>query len=255
MFRRILLGIAAFLAGSCALAVAAPKDDVSAAIDKLAASDNYSWSTTSANAGGGRGGFGGGAVEAKINKDGILSVSMAGRGGAAATEAFAKGDKVAVKGDAGWQSGAELTADAGGGGFNPAAFTVYRVQQLKAPAAQAKDLIGKLGDLTKTDDAYTADLTPDAAKDLVAFRFPGRGGPAGAAPPADAPAGPEYKDTKGSIKFWVKDGVLSKYEFHVTGSMSFNGNDQDIDRTTTTEIKDVGATKFEIPDEAKAKLQ
>jgi hypothetical protein len=194
-------------------------------------------------------------VEAKLDKDGVMSVSMAGRGGAAATEAFAKGDKVAVKGDNGWQSGAELTADAGGGGFNPAMFAVFRLQQLKAPAVQAKELLGKLGDLTKADDAYTADLTPEAAKDLVAFRFPGRGGPAGGAAPADAPAGPEYKDTKGSIKFWIKDGVLSKYEFHVTGSMSFNGNDMDIDRTTTTEIKDVGTTKFEIPDDAKAKLQ
>jgi hypothetical protein len=36
--------------------------------------------------------------------------------------------------------------------------------------------------------------------------------------------------------------------------MTFNGNDVEIDRTTTTEIKDVGSTKVEIPDEAKKKL-
>src|SRR5206468_4731839 len=53
---------------------------------------------------------------------------------------------------------------------------------------------------------------------------------------------------------WVKDGVLAKYEFKVQGTMSFNGNDVDIDRTTTVEIKDVGSTKVELPDEAKKKV-
>ena len=36
--------------------------------------------------------------------------------------------------------------------------------------------------------------------------------------------------------------------------MSFNGNDREIDRTTTVEIKDVGTTKLTVPDEAKKKL-
>jgi hypothetical protein len=37
--------------------------------------------------------------------------------------------------------------------------------------------------------------------------------------------------------------------------VSFNGNDRDVDRTTTVEIKDVNSTKIEVPDEAKKKLQ
>ena len=56
------------------------------------------------------------------------------------------------------------------------------------------------------------------------------------------------------MKFWVKDGVLSKYEYNVQGKMSFNGNDINIDRTTTVDVKDVGSTKFEVPEEAKKKL-
>ena len=51
-----------------------------------------------------------------------------------------------------------------------------------------------------------------------------------------------------------KDGVLSKFEFKVTGTMNFNGNDIDVDRTTTVEIKDVGNTKVEVPEGAKKKL-
>jgi hypothetical protein len=36
--------------------------------------------------------------------------------------------------------------------------------------------------------------------------------------------------------------------------MNFNGNDIDVDRDTTVEIKDVGATKVEVPEGAKKKL-
>ena len=55
------------------------------------------------------------------------------------------------------------------------------------------------------------------------------------------------------MKFWAKEGVLSKYEFKLQGKMSFNGNDTDVDRTTTVEIKDVGTTKVTVPEEAKKK--
>ena len=60
---------------------------------------------------------------------------------------------------------------------------------------------------------------------------------------------------QGTAKFWVKDGVLSKYQTKVKGTVSFNGNDRDVDRTTTVEIKDIGSTKVTVPDEAQKKLE
>ena len=66
--------------------------------------------------------------------------------------------------------------------------------------------------------------------------------------------GPEISGAKGSVKFWVKDGMLSKYEIKVQGKVSFNGNDRDVDRTTTVEIKDSGSTKIQLPEDAKKKL-
>ena len=54
---------------------------------------------------------------------------------------------------------------------------------------------------------------------------------------------------------WVADGKLTKYQFHVSGSMDFGGNAMDMDRTTTVTIKDIGTTKIEVPDDAKKKLQ
>ena len=48
--------------------------------------------------------------------------------------------------------------------------------------------------------------------------------------------------------------MLAKYEFKVSGKISFNGNDRDVERTTTVETKDVGSTKVEVPEAAKKKL-
>jgi hypothetical protein len=60
---------------------------------------------------------------------------------------------------------------------------------------------------------------------------------------------------KGSVKFWIKDGQLAKYEFKLTGKAEFNGNEFDVDRDTTTEITDVGTTKIEVPADAKKKFE
>ena len=87
--------------------------------------------------------------------------------------------------------------------------------------------------------------TEDGAKARMTF---GRGGPGGAG------NGPTISDAKGSAKFWITDGVLTKYELNVQGKIDFNGNGIDRNTTTTTEIKDVGKTKVEAPDEAKKKV-
>ena len=65
---------------------------------------------------------------------------------------------------------------------------------------------------------------------------------------------PPVSNAKGSVKFWIKDGVLTKYVLKVSGTRTRNGEDTDVERTTTVEIKDVGTTKITVPDEAKSKL-
>ena len=59
------------------------------------------------------------------------------------------------------------------------------------------------------------------------------------------------------VKFWLKDGALSKYEFVVKGKI-VSGEDKketELSRTATVEIKDVGTATVSLPDEAKKKLQ
>ena len=152
------------------------------------------------------------------------------------TQAVIKGDKSAVTNpDGGWQSLAELENEEG-----PGRFRALMLRNLKTPAVQAAELASFAKDLKKDGDTYSSELTEDGAKVFLRFR---RGGD-----------GPTVSNAKGSVKFWLKDGALSKYEYKVKGTISVNGTDRDIDRTTTVEIKDVGTTKVEVPEEAKKKL-
>ena len=233
MNKNLVTGSLLLIAAS--LLAADPKDAVVAAAKKLATSDNYSWKQTMENAGGG--GFGGGASEGKAQKDGYTWLSMTFRDNT--IEAVKKGSKGAIKNQDGWRSLAEAST----GERGPGTFMARRLQNFKAPAEQAEELAGKTKDLKQEAEVYSGDLSEEGAKSLLTFG--GRGGG----------NGPEVSGAKGSVKFWIKDGVLAKYQTSVKGSVSFNGNDRDIDRTTTVEIKDVGTTKLSVPDEAQKKLE
>ena len=254
-------------------------EDVKSASKKLAEKSNYSWTTKSespqregaqANAQGGAqgggqargrgfGGFSAGSTSGKTDKDGftIITYTM----GENTSEAVLKGEKVAVKSGDEWKTGDELTADNAdaANNRNPGRSLAQRAQRTKLPAVDAQELVSKVSALKKDGDAYSGELTADAVKQMNTFGGGGRrpGGNAAATPPA----GPDTSGLKGTAKFWVKDGVLSKYETHITGKMSFAGRqggqarEIDVNRTTTVEIKDVGATKLEIPAEARKKLK
>jgi hypothetical protein len=247
MKKNILSGLMIFAAASLMAADSNPKDDVKNAATALGNQASYSWHTSVEVPEDAQ--FKPGPSDGKTEKDGYTTLSLSTFGDNV-TEAVLKGTNGAIKTDDGWQSIAEVmtnTGDAGGGGFNPNTFLARMLQNYRMPPTEAADLADAAKDLTETNGAISGDLTEDGAKEMISFRR--RGANAGGPPP------PEVTNPKGSVKFWLKDGQLVKYQFHVTGSMSFNGNDFDVDRTTTTEIKDVGATKVDVSDDAKKKLQ
>ncbi len=233
MKKNILFGTVALLAGT--LLAADSKDDIKSAAKKLAEKSNYSWKTTVESAGGGRGRRG--PTEGKTEKDGVIVLAISI--GDNTIDAVLKGGKGAVKTQDGWKSLSEAAEENQG---NAGRFFARMLQNVKTPAAQAEDLASKTKALEKASEVYSGDLTEEGAKELLTFG--GRGG-------GDAPT---VSDAKGSVKFWLKDGLLSKYEFKVQGKVTFNGNDRDVDRTSTVEIKDVDSTKVEVPEEAKKKL-
>jgi hypothetical protein len=221
--------------------LAEPKDDVTSAANALRDAANYSWRTTVDAGSNAR--FRPGPTEGKTEKGGFTMVTMTFNDNT--SQLVMQGTNAAIKTtDNGWQSSSEAMQDNGGGGFNPAMMMARTAQNFKTPADDAIRLVGLTQNLKAGPDAITGDLTEDGAKTMLTLFRRGGGGNT-----------PTVSNAKGTATFWVTDGKLTKFQSHVTGTVSFNGNDRDVDRTTTTEIKDIGTTKVEVPDEAKKKLE
>ena len=212
-----------------------PKASVTSAIKSLSDQPNYSWKTTVEVPEDSR--FRPGPTEGKTEKSGLTYLVM--HFGDNATDVVLKGKKGAISREGeGWQSLSELEDSQG-----PMRFFAILIRNFKAPAAEARQLVSCTKETKQTEPGvYSGDLTADGVKNLVTWHRPGGG------------EGPEVSNPSGSVKFWLKDGALTKYQFKVKGTMDFNGNDFDLDRTTTVEIKDVGTTKLTVPEAAKSKM-
>ncbi len=233
MHLRILGSYGALLAGSFILAQAAATDELGKAIKQLADAGSYTWKATSESPQ-----FNMGPTLGKINKDGLAVVSRTRRDNTVRT--VHQGDKAAMETEDGWRSLAEMEADQGD---NRGRFMAGMLRNFQPPAVEAEGLLKGTKDLTLRDGAYAGTLSEEEVKNLLAFR--GRAGG----------EGPTVTGANGSAKFWIMNGMLKKYEYTVKGTMNFNNQDRDIERTTTVEISDVGSTQVEVPEGAKAKLQ
>lgn len=205
---------------------AGPKDEVVAAARSLGEKPNYTWRSTVAVPEGSQ--FRPGPTDGKTERNGFTHLTISF--GDNVIEAAAKGGKiVATNQDGEWELVSETDEGEGAARFRNRMF-----RNFKAPAAQAAELAAGTRELKKEGETFSGDLTDDAAK--AQFRFG------------------NVSHAKGSATFWLKDGVLTKYEVKIQGKVEFNGNERDVDRTTTVEIKDVGTTKVNVPEAAKKKL-
>ena len=203
----------------------APKDEVLAATRKLGEKPNYAWRTTTVVPESAQ--FKLGPSDGKTAKDGVTFVTFSF--GDNTTEIYLKGDKAVANSDGNWQTLAELEGEEG-----PARFLAFIIQNFKAPVAHAEELANAAKELKKDGDAFASDMTEEGAKKQ--FRWG------------------NVTNPKGSVKFWIKDGLLARLQFKLTGKVDFNGNEIDVDRDTTVEIKEVGTTKVEVPEAAMKKL-
>lgn len=229
----------------CALPLIAadPKDDVKAAVKSLADKPNYTWTTTVKSPGAQ---FNAGPTTGKTQKGGYTFLTQVNN--EQTTEVAMKGTNGVVKTEEGWKSQTELPAPQRGGaaGGNRGAMAGRFLLNSRTPTETLTNLVEKVKELKKgEDDLISGDLTEEGAKEYLSFRRQRPGG---------NNQGPTTTDAKGSLKVWLKGGQLVKYQIAVSGKMNFNGNERDIDRTTTVEIKDVDKTNVEVPDDAKKKI-
>ena len=214
---------------SLSVAGADPKTEVSEAIKKLGEQSGYSWTHTPKTEGS-QSARRQGPIEGKTEKGGFTYLK--GSLGDISYEVASKGEKMVINYNGDWLSTAEI-------GENQRA--IQRLKALKKPVEEASQA-SKAAELKKeSDGVYSGDLSADAAKAL--FALLGRRA-------AEAP------EAKGSVKFWVKEGLLTKYEISVRGKITVGEDKREVDisQTTTVEIKDAGSTKVSLPEEAKKKL-
>ena len=240
MKKNLLCGIITLVAGSLMAADSSPKDDVKNAAATLGSQTNYSWQATVEVPADSQ--FKPGPTDGRTEKGGFTTLSLSF--GDNTTEAVIKGTNGVVKTDDGWKTLAEAMKDDGNGGFNPTMFIARMVQNFKVPVVEAARLADVVKELKADTNSISGDLTEAGAKELLSFRRRGNGGD-----------GPTITNPKGSVKFWVQNGQLAKYQYHVQGTINFNGDDRDVDRTTTVVIKDVNTTKIVVADEVKKKLE
>lgn len=256
--------MAAILFAAGSLLAADPKETVTAAAKKLEAGGNFAWKST---VDAGEGGFGGGVTQGKTAA-GITWTSTPGfafGGGDAPppTERLFKGTNSVTKSQEGtWQTAEEIAAaNGGGGGGRRGGFGGFGGGAMVLPTTTISELMSEVKSLKDENGVLVGDLTDEGAKANV-MPFGRRGGRRGGAggPGGGGPGGgggftpPEATDAKGSVKIWIKDGVLTKYEMKNSGNMSMGGNDISINRTTTVEFSEIGKAKVDAPADALKKL-
>lgn len=214
---------------------ASPAEVVADAARRLDNKPNYSWATTMKEADGSAGKLG--TIEGKAEKGGVTGLSFS-VGGLPVTVCM-KGEKGAANAMMGWQTFDQI-AQMGG---TPAAVVRY-LRSSKTPAAETTFLAGKVKELTAADGAITGELQDAAVQDLLLF----------GTRQSEGAAAPKTTEARGAVKFWIKNGALTKFEVKISGKVTAGEKESAINRTTTVEIKDVGTTKLVVPDEAKAKL-
>ncbi len=245
MTRIRIVSVLAGVAFAVSAFAAEPKETVAAAIKSLKEKGSYSWTTASEMAGGQFNT----TTKGKAEKDWAVVTTETQNG---EVQAVRKGEKGVLKTDDGWKTAEELRASAqGGGGGGGRGMFRGRMLSMPLPIEDAEEMLKGAKDLKAGDNGvFSADLTEEAAKDRASFFGRRRG--------QNQNQGqnfPEPKDAKGSVKFWVKDGALTKMELKSHSKIEFNNEEREIDRTTTTEFSNVGSTKVEPNADAKKKLE
>ncbi len=235
MKRMIIVGLIGMVANGLCAAESSFKERVTKAATSVGNQMNYSWATTMLEADGSPGKLG--TIQGKAEKGGVTWLSFAV--GGLPVEVCMKGGKGTAKALEGWQTFEEV-AQAGG----TAQAVVRFLRNYKTPVAESAALAEKAMALSEVDGAISGELPADTVKELLLLGTRQREGQ----------QRPKADNVSGSVRFWIKDGALARFEIKVAGKVTTGERETNIDRTTTVEIKDVGKTKMDVPEEAKSKL-
>jgi hypothetical protein len=177
--------------------------------------------------------------DGKTRKDG-LSLIAAGTDGQVFSIVISSGNGL-IKTTEGWKSFDEFVAalaqkrkSFGGGpplaglparaaGPDSAALRITRsMNDFHTPAETVQNAARSIQNIRQADGGYLCDVP--------------------------VPATPAQLETQ-TIRFWIKDGLLTKFEIHDSGK----GYEMGFESTDTMDISNVGSTAVELPGDAKVK--
>jgi hypothetical protein len=245
MKRMLALGVVLLASGAAIARARDAKEDVKNGAKKLADQASYSWTSATTGTNEGKDPQEKGTTQGKTQKDGCTHL-LTDKGGKA-TEAAVKGDKVAVKTAEGWKNAGDFDpAGDAKGKLDKSLVLAQSLKKYKTPADQVAVYVDWTGELASQGDGlYTGTFTAEGVKAYLESIAK-----AGAKPS-------DLAEPKVTVKFWLKDGTLAKYEITLDAKKP-KGKDKTLAGTKTTiavEIKDVGSTKTELADDCLKKLQ
>jgi hypothetical protein len=265
-----------------AAAVAGPVDSAIVAAMKLPDAPNYSWRTDVVDDG--RTYEVVGATDratdySLVTQPLVNAVARrAPRGGGAssnvATLIFKGPEQFVIQSDDGWRSSGEMLSGSdrggsrrgglsgppgmgglpgmggprgrgsrGGGGGGEAAGYSNLQNTLSRPHEEIAIIVAGAADLKVEEDVITGSLSETAAKLMLVHAGQKTITPLRAS---------------GTVRLWVRNGVLLKYETRLEGVLSVESSggrrEVAVHQTATTTLTEVGTTKFEVPAEAMKKL-
>jgi len=218
--------------GVAALGLAGAEPDhkaaVKAAAEKLAAQPNYAWTTTSRSEEAAPA-WQMGPVEGKTIKDG--PTHFAGSFNDNPFEVAIQGNRFALKRGGEWESCDTIEQE------SPR--LARRIKEFMLPAAEASMLLARTKALAQeSEGALSGELTEAGVKEIIGRWWRG---------------GAEPAEPQGRVRFWLRNGALAKYQYTIQAKLTVGQGQQplQIHRTITVEIKDVGTTRLNLPEEVK----
>lgn len=147
--------------------------------------------------------------------------------GSRLTQIVIDGNKAAVTNrDGRWE-----TVSLSNQGYGSEGFAVSMAKRIEPPAAEAKALVIELSSMKTDGDVIVGTLSADEAKDRLETRRRDE----------------SVEDAKGTVRFWMTDGVLTKYVLRVEGTLVDGDQRRETWRQTTVEVKGIGTTKLDVP--------
>jgi hypothetical protein len=176
-------------------------------------------------------------IEGKSEKDGFSALTV--RFGDRTIEGYILDNHAFVTSpDTKWKDIPEMKP-----GESPTIFMDRMVRIANLPATEIAELTRRSTNLREENGVLAADLDEEAVKELLQ---PTRG---------RAAKGETPSQTKGNLRIWRTNGIVSKYQYTLSGKQLRDGQEVDVGRTVAVEIKDIGTTVVSVPERIKEKLK